>query len=1183
MKELIGKLSRGQIEYFLPKTDVSVTSIEQSIEAGTVFSSSFDVYNQNDGEIKGIVYSTNEYVKIINNNFIGKRNTIKYELDTKVLEQGDSIDGRFNIVSNGGEIYVPFKFDIMPEGISSGIGSVSNMFHFINLVKQDYDEALKMFYTEDFERILLKDNMKEKSMYQGLIKGANRKRALEEFIIAIHKKQRVDFEISDTLREYDSLTASYGDILVLTRNTWGLLDISVSVDCEFITDYKTMITDEDFAGNRHEFKYLIDINRLHAGMNYGKITFKTMNKTQECVISVNNVKERDLTRLEVKKCMIEINRLYIDFRTRKCSIDQWADESLKMIERARGFDDSDPYLRLFQAQVNISKKNDKEAEWLIDSVTEEVVRKKDENIALYCYYLYIKALQKRELEYTVMVTETVRKYYENGYDNWELLWILLYIDHSYENNKSLKLARIKEQYKLGCYSTLMYYEALYVLNKQPQLLRMLNSFELQVLNFGSKYGIIDLRLAVQISEIALHEKKFRPLLFRILVKLYEKFENKVILNAIISILIRGNMMDEKYFKWYELGVRFELQLTRLYEYYVFAMPRDEYVEIPEQIFRYFNYNAELLHDRKAFYYALIIRDKEINPGVYKSYKESIEQFALEMLRLGKTEEYLDIIYADALNERLITKENEKMLPKILNTWKITIDNKKIKEVIVLHKEIAGEDIYSISKGSAYVHIYTEDAVIIFKDYKGNLYMGTIDYKIRRFMNSHELHEVAMSRNKDNIYIMAKECEQSLKYHKLLVNGAKLYSTIMDDKHFKKEYKDYILQDVITYFLNNYEGDELDYYMRNLDVNKLTRKSRIPVVELMIMRGLYAEAFEVLVKYGTYGIDEKKLLKLSTYALARDEELENDEIELYCNIAFKKGKYNENSLNFLGRVFNGTTKEMLELWRISKEFSIENRDLEEKIIAQMLFTRTGLSNICSVYDSYYRKGALRMIKNAYLFYEGYNYFVLKKKVDEMYFRHLEDEILSSDTVHDVCRCAYLLKNSERVNLKSTTKQMCKENISYLEKKGIIFDFFKSYEKWFNISYNILDKTTIEYRTEPGSKIIINYYIDKGNFEHKEYVSDEMKQVFQGMYIKSFTVFYGEKINYSITKVSGDDTLIDESAEHILDDRGVETNTSRYGRLNDILVCRDLKEESIVSNLSLDYYVDNELVKKLFGNA
>lgn len=195
----------------------------------------------------------------------------------------------------------------------------------------------------------------------------------------------------------------------------------------------------------------------------------------------------------------------------------------------------------------ISRRRDEEAKWLIDSVAEEILDKKEENVVLYCYYLYVRTLQKRKLEQTIIATDIIRKYYENGYDKWQLLWILLYIDTSFENNKSLKLTRIKEQYKIGCRSTLMYYEALYVLNKQPALLRVINSFELQVLNFGSKYDAIDLRLAVQISELAMLEKNFRPLLFNILVKLYDKFENKIILTAIISLLIRGNKTDEKYF------------------------------------------------------------------------------------------------------------------------------------------------------------------------------------------------------------------------------------------------------------------------------------------------------------------------------------------------------------------------------------------------------------------------------------------------------------------------------------------------------------------------------------------------------------------------------------------------------------------------------------------------------------
>ena len=1180
MKELIGKLSKGQIEYLLPKTEVSVTSIEQSVEAGTVFRASFEVYNENQGELKGIVYSTNEYVKVLNSNFIGERNIINYELDTRILEQGDLIVGRLNVVSNGGEIYVPFRFEIMPEGMPSSIGLISNLFHFVNLVKQDYDEALKLFYSADFEKKILKGNLSDQCMYQGLIKGTGRKRALEEFLIGIGKKQKVDFSVADHLREYDSLVTSYGDVLVLNRSTWGLLEIEVSADGDFITDFKERITDEDFAGNKYEFKYLIDVTKLHQGMNYGKITFRSLDRVEECEISIDNIEDHNISKHEVNRCLSEINRLYLDFRMRKCTMDKWVSESLKLAERARAFEDDDPFLRLFQAQINLSKKNDHDAKWLIDSVTDEVMQKKEKDTVLYCYYLYIKALQKRDLEYTLMVTDAIRRYYEHGYDRWELLWMLLYIDHSYENNKSLKLARIKEQFKLGCHSTLMYYEAFYVLNKHPQLLRMINNFELQVLNFASRHNAIDLRLAVQLSELSLHEKKFRPLLYRILVRLYEKFENKVILNAIITILIRGNMTDEKYFQWYEIGVQCDLQVTRLYEYYVSSMPKGQMHRVPETVYMYFAHNTKLLGEREAFFYAGMIRQKTEIPEVYQNYRESIEKFALSMLRTGKISQDLSVIYEDVLSAKMITEENEKMLPKILNTWEIRIHNKQIKEVIILHKEMAGEDIYSISKGNACVQIYTEDVNIIFKDYKGNLYMKSIDYTLDKLMNHKELAELSLVKNQDNIYVMAEECEQSLKYHKKIKNGVHLFAGIMESRLIKPAYKEYILPDVMLFYLNNYNGDALDHYLREIEVDKLARKSRVPVVELMIMRGLYEEAFAVIKKYGCFGIDEKKLLKLCSYELREDEENEDVKIRTICRQAFQKGKYNEASLKLLGKVFNGTTKEMLELWRISKEFSMENRDLEERIIAQMLFTRSDLKSICVVYDSYYKKGAYSLIKKAYLFHQSYQYFVMKKTIDEMFFRHLEDEILSNDHIQDVCRCAYLYKNSERVNLKQTTIDMCKKTMDNLEKKGIIFDFFKRFERWFSISYHVLDKTTIEYRTDSAGKVIINYYIDKGNLDHKEYLSDEMKPVFPGMYIKSFTLFYGEKINYSITKVTGEDTLIDESAEHILDDRGIETNTSRYGRLNDILICRDLREESIVSNLSMEYYLDNQLVRKLF---
>ncbi|MDE7432570.1 MAG: hypothetical protein K2N34_11755, partial [Lachnospiraceae bacterium] len=56
MKELIGKLSRGIIEYELPEADISITSIERNIEAGTNFRGSFEVFCKQERKLKGIVY-----------------------------------------------------------------------------------------------------------------------------------------------------------------------------------------------------------------------------------------------------------------------------------------------------------------------------------------------------------------------------------------------------------------------------------------------------------------------------------------------------------------------------------------------------------------------------------------------------------------------------------------------------------------------------------------------------------------------------------------------------------------------------------------------------------------------------------------------------------------------------------------------------------------------------------------------------------------------------------------------------------------------------------------------------------------------------------------------------------------------------------------------------------------------
>ena len=80
MKELIGKLSRGILDYSIPVIETSVNAIELSVEAGRKITGSFDVFTGNGFEMKGIVYSTHDGIVITDDQFIGDRCTIRYEV-----------------------------------------------------------------------------------------------------------------------------------------------------------------------------------------------------------------------------------------------------------------------------------------------------------------------------------------------------------------------------------------------------------------------------------------------------------------------------------------------------------------------------------------------------------------------------------------------------------------------------------------------------------------------------------------------------------------------------------------------------------------------------------------------------------------------------------------------------------------------------------------------------------------------------------------------------------------------------------------------------------------------------------------------------------------------------------------------------------------------------------------------
>lgn len=1182
MKELVGKLSRGIIEYSSATLETSESEINRKITADRIFEGDFSVYAQDDRSIKGIVYSTNCAVKILNDQFCAKSTDIKYEIDARYMENGDRIEGKFIVVSNAGEAIIAYTYEVEMPKVKASIGEINDLFNFTNLVKSDYDEALRLFVSKDFREIFLYEDVKAQGLYDGLIRSMDSRQALEEFLIGINKKSRTRLSISDTTRDYDRLTESYGDVIILTKDSWGYMDITVDIQGDFITESKRRITSEDFAGNNYEYKYLIDTSRLHDGMNYAEITFTTAFQSECLKISVDNTHEHGNARTEVKQCMYQLMQLYLEFRSRRYSVDSWSEKSLALIERARGFDDNNDFLRLVQAQICLTKEKPEEAEWLLNSVAENILDDIEDNLELYCYYLYIRTLQKRDLELTNEMFGKIKSYYENGYDSWRILWILLYLDDAYENNASLKLTRIKEQYKKGCHSPLMYYEALNVLNKQPQLLRVINSFELQILMFGCRHDIIEPKLATQIAELAMLEKNFRPLMFRILTAMYRKNNDNVTLTAICSILIRGNITQQEYFKWYALGIKKEINLTRLYEYYMFSISDEDMNILPNIIYMYFVYNGNLLFHRESYLYANIITNKDRIPNVYKNYRNNMEKFAIENLSRGEMNTSLAVVYKEFLLDTLVKDEIAKNLPHILATYEVTCKTDHIERIIVIHKELLSEKAYLVRNNKAYIEMFTEDAIILTEDISGNRHFGIGDIECKKLLSDNSLLAKCHQACDDDIYFVASATEQFIKYHNSTYETIQSFRNIMDMEDFRYAYRKTIMKDIIEYYYNNYDGDELDEYLTDINKSELDTESRNKVIELMIMRGLYEQAYEAMNMYGYISLSPRRLVKFVSRYISL---ISDDDDELILNIAsfsFRKGMYNEVTLEYLCKYYNGITKEMIELWKIAKDFAFESRELEERLIAQILFSRTHTGYLVKIFDSYEEKGPSEMIMKAYFFYISYTYFVKDKPVIDHFFQQLEKELLAEenhhDLLHDVCKVAYLKYTSENQTIDERRKELCRNMLVKLAENGYCFEFFKKYHKWFEIPGNVADRAVIEYRTVPDCNVFIHYTTSEE--DGSEYETSKMEPFFGGVYTKQLILFYGEHVMYYISEENEKGTNITESKNYYLGDDVVCTDSTSYGSINDILRCMDMKDEASVKELTKNYYVNREITKNGF---
>ncbi len=1189
MRSKINKLARGIFNSNVPEIVLSERRIEKSLNADRQYNGCFSITVVNNVDVRGIVCSDNYRVVIHNNTFIGKQTVIGYEINTRGLVLRDKIQGSISVICNAGELLIPFEFEIEEESITTSMGEVTNLFHFTNLVQHSYDEALTLFGSADFCDVILRDNPQYQSLYECLMESHMPKLAMEEFLICVNKKNRVNFTLADTKKEYDNPGENYADKLVLQRENWGYAELSFVAVGDFIRLMKSNVTTEEFAGGVYEIPYLLDYEKLHAGKNYGRIIVTTSNGELVCDIVVNNPvigKEDGVDRLEIKKGIRELADLYFNFRMRRISTDAWTKQSLRVLERIRGIDDSSDFLKLYQAQVHIAQRKPEDAVWFINYVADHLLEEEKRQEFLYSYYLYVRTLYTKDMGVTHDALRQIKNFYEKSNNDERIMWILLYLDEEYSTNKSLRLARIKEQYMKGSRSPFFYFEACAVFNEQPPLLRVLDSFEVQSLLWGCKNNMLSEKVALRVAELVNAEKKFNPLIYKIMAHFCEEYDKKIVLEMLCNYLVRTTEANTKYYKWYEAAIDAELKITGLYEKYVNVRDKADESVLPQMVALYFAYNNALPTDRKAYLYANILRNEKEHPGITKNYMSQIKRFAEEQIAAGNISCDLAYIYRKVIRKGDITDKLAATYSDILLTNYLVCKDEWLCKiacaVIVKHNEFVSEERYEIVNGEAYFPVYTEDVTIVFEDALGRRFCAEGMYECSKLIKEDSLTKHCFEMNNEDLKLCVHICETEGLYRFGSEPGVELYKRTVNRPELKQHYKNRMYRKMIDYFSDNYDSENLDTYLKKIDVENLETKERTRVTELLLIRGLYEEAYELMKSNGYDNISPNRLMRFCTMYLLNQEPAEEEPfLTEMCAHAFHFSKYDERILLYLLKYYNSTTKNLFKLWSAAKEFIIDLSGLEERLLVQMLFTNVYMTHAIDVFESYYARGNTSLsVIQAYLNTQSYLYFVENTLIPEKVFGYLEHELRIEHELQDVAKMALLKYYSELSDMNKMRTETAAGLITELSKAGYVFSFYQKFAGKIRLPEELNDKMILEYRTEPGKYVELNYLFGTEDDEQVSYRTEVMEECYEGVFVRPFVMFYGEEVKYYITEGKGEEANLTESGNKDMAVWKADGEIGRYEMLNDICTAAELNDEQTLNETMKAFEKKIKLAEKWF---
>ncbi len=1120
MNSKVLQYAKEEYKYHKPKLIVSDNELFVECPAGGEGEAVLILKNDKGISFSGSLFSEAQFINIENSVFSGIENKVKITVNAANMQDKDIIKGIIRIFSECGNTSVRITVHVKKGAYNDNV-TLSGLSDFVELYKNDISLAAKIFKNEYFEKNVICGNEKLIQLYRGLKKNKNVRISMEEFLVSAKAKEKVTVYCESSEYNISEAQTPWKQEIVLKKKGWGYASFNVSCQEGFVALDKQSFTTEDFVDDKYSLSFNCDPGFINEGTNLSEISVSDFIDRPVVSITVSvssGVNEEKFSEeIQKQKAIVELKKQQISFlkgKIKEADFVKVIDEVSRFFENAKGSMDKSILDYYKAALIGDKEKLLKLESYFKDN--KDILF--DNDIERYISYAVILKRFYRWLhneELSELCDYDLKSCIKSGEKNYKAFVAMVLCDIPYEDSDYIYESLI--DYVLAGNSDPLVYMALCkLINREPRLFADLVDGMSVCLHWGVDNNILSPQASERYAYYLGLKRDYSRMAFCDMCNLYEKYKSDEYLVVICSILLNTSKTDEEYHRWYALGVERGIKLTGLFEFFMYSMDLSDVTkQIPEKVFDYFLYDTGLKLSKRAALYAYIVKKKDKLRHIYKAYADKMRRFTVEQLSNVRVSKDLAVLYEEFITREYIDNDYAGLLARVLFCHEIECYDPSIIGVYVRHPQIESEEFVPLVQGKALVNFYTDDAIVLLTDTLGNRLSKSVDYKINKLMRADFFVNKCYEYIKNDLGLLVYLYDKKTSTGKTGEEVRNLRVEVYYQRGISKELKRKLYVQILKDYHDNYEVDDLDKLLKTLNWKYIPSEDISKVIEICISRNNFKLAMEGVFGFGFERIDAKSLLTASQY-LFTEESLKKDDTLIKLGLyLFQKGKYDENTIDYLCRYLSNTLLDMAQLYRIAKNNSITSHNLAERILEMAVVSEELTDDIPDIIKNYNdEKNANHTLILAVLNLYAYRYIIRGRVFPESLIGLLKKATIKDES--KACMIASLKLLSE-VDLNDDDEEYVGYYLTKLINEGICFSFYKGFANKIDMPYDILSDCYIEYIADPNEVISITCDITSQTNERKT-TEEIMTDVYEGVRVKRMLLFRDEICNYTISRES-----------------------------------------------------------------